>query len=58
MRIEGERKLLADYLNNFSRDRENQTRDNNKNKSKLTLEDFQALTISRDAVITGTMTSV
>ena len=58
MRIEGERKLVADYLNNFSRDRENQTRDNNKNKSKLTLEDFQALTISRDAVITGTMTSV
>ena len=58
MRIEGERKLLADYLNNFSRDRENQTRDNNKNKSKLTLEDFQAVTISRDAVITGTMTSV
>ena len=58
MRIEGERNPLADYLNNFSRDRENQTRDNNKNKSKLTLEDFQALTISRDAVITGTMTSV
>ena len=58
MRIEGERKLVADYLNNFSRDRENQTRDNNKNKSKLTLEDFQAPAISPDAVITGTMTAV
>jgi hypothetical protein len=43
MRIEGQRILLADYLNNFSRDRANQTRDNNVNKSKLTLEDFQAI---------------
>jgi hypothetical protein len=42
MRIEGERNLLAGYLNNFSRDRANQTRNNNVNKSKLTLEDFQA----------------
>ena len=43
MRIEGQQNLLADYLNNFSRDRANQTRNNNVNKSKLTLEGFQAI---------------
>jgi hypothetical protein len=40
MRIEGQRNLLADYMSNFS---QTQTRDNNVNKSKLTLEDYQAI---------------
>ena len=39
-RIEGQRNLLADYMNNFNR--EGQTRDNNVNKNKLTLADLQA----------------
>ena len=41
MRREAQHNLLADYLNNFSR--ENQTRDNNENKSKLILADLQAI---------------
>jgi hypothetical protein len=39
-RIEGQRNLLADYMNNFNR--EGQTRDNNVNKDKLTLADLKA----------------
>jgi len=39
-RIEGQRNLLADYMNNF---RESQTRDTNVNKNKLTLDDLQAI---------------
>lgn len=41
MNIEGERNLLADYMNNFNR--EGQTRDNNTpNKGKLTLADLKS----------------
>ena len=41
MRREGQHNLLAEYLNNFSR--ENQIRDNNENKNKLILADLQAI---------------